>query len=75
MCLKGTFRLWTLSLTAPESNSEEAIIERVKSVVSEKYESRFGVVDWDEYWEKILVENGMEVHVSTEDKQVKNEDL
>ena len=64
-----------MSLTAPESNSEEAIIERVKSVVSEKYESRFGVVDWDEYWEKILVENGMEVHVSTEDKQVKNEDL
>jgi len=62
-------------ITAPESNSEEAIIERVKSVVSEKYESRFGVVDWDEYWEKILVENGMEVHVSTEDKQVKNEDL
>ena len=58
-------------ITAPESNTEEAIIERVKSVVSENNENRFGAVDWDEYWEKVCVKNGMEI--SKEEKHDKDE--
>ena len=62
-------------IEAPETDNEEEIIERVRTVVSENYENRFEKIDWGQ----LLIDNGMkkpeelelvQVEKSSENQQV-----